>query len=337
MDEICNISVCSLGGGAHEIVCEPESPFYSAEVRCSVDPMNFNENAIARVVSGLAKICVGADDTRRRYFLLESSFGDSIACAQRNVSLAGSVNFRDLGGYLTKNDRRVMWGKIFRSGHLSGLTSTSKSAYAQLGVKRVCDFRLLEEKANENAELPGAPDICTLGIMPGIKTPRYFHDLFSSAPSAKTVINAMHGMMECLVEDNISAYSEFFQFLLSTRKGSILLNCSAGKERTGLGSALLLECLGVPRETVLYDFMLSRAYFPANDEIDRVLAKYSVSNQNGEGVKIIMPLLETRESYLQAAFDCIDENYGSTKSFAQKCFGLTASDFNELINKFTVR
>ena len=59
----------------------------------------------------------------------------------------------------------------------------------------------------------------------------------------------------------------------------MLLNCSAGKERTGIGAALVLSALGVPRRTVLYDFMLSERYFPAESEIPRVREKYGVTDE----------------------------------------------------------
>jgi len=171
--------------------------------------------------------------------------------------------------------------------------------------------------------------------MPGVGTAHYFHDLFAAKPTETDVVEAMHEMMRYLVTDNIDVYGQLLQFLLHSDTSGVLLNCSAGKERTGFGVALLLECLGVPRETVLYDFMLSKKYFPVDDEIDRVLRKYGVSNENGEGVKIIMPLLETRESYLNAAFEYIDKNYGSTKLFAKERLGLCGVDFEKLVNKFT--
>ena len=336
MDEICNISVRSLGYGDYEILCNPDSTFCDAVVWQNSEPKNFNNDSASHLTNGFVKISSSGEDNHRQYFLLESTAGKSLVCAQRNVPLEGSVNFRDLGGYLTETGKRVTWGKIFRSGHLSGLTLFGATAYAGLGINTVCDFRLLEEKASENAELPGDPVICTLEIMPGVGSPHYFHDLFESKPSEGAVVTAMHQMMRCLVTDNISAYGRLFESLLGAEEGAVLLNCSAGKERTGFGAALILECLGVSRETVVYDFMLSKKYFPAEQEIERVLQKYSVSNQNGEGVKIIMPLLETRESYLKAAFDCIDEKYGSTRSFVKKCFGLTNNDLKQLINKFTV-
>jgi len=335
VDQICSVAVNLLANRRHQITCGPSSNFYDATVRCSVDPKNFGDDIVGRIVNGKFSIAFDNLDNGRQYFFLESASGESLVCAQRNVLLHGSVNFRDIGGYLTESGTRIAWGKIFRSGHLSNLTALGKIVFAKLDVGLVIDFRLLEEKANENAQLPGDPNVCQLGIIPGVGTAHYFHDLFATKPSEIDVVEAMHEMMRYLVTDNIDVYGQLFQLLLHSDNSEVLLNCSAGKERTGFGVALLLECLGVPRETVLYDFMLSKKYFPVEDEIDRVLQKYGVSNENGEGVKIIMPLLETRESYLNAAFDYIDKYYGCTKAFAKQCLGLDDVDFVRLQNKYT--
>ena len=335
MDQICSIEVSSPAYGRHQIICRPSSNFYEATVRCSVDPKNFDDEIIGHITNGKFSIAFDNPDNNRQYFCLESASSGPLVCAQRNVLLEGSVNFRDIGGYLTESGNRVAWGKIYRSGHLSELTALGKIAYANLDVGMVVDFRLVEEKANENAELPGAPNVCQLGIMPGVGTAHYFHDLFATKPREIDVVEAMHEMMRYLVTDNIDAYGQLFQLLLHSDNAGVLLNCSAGKERTGFGIALVLECLGVPREVVLYDFMLSKKYFPVEDEIDRVLRKYGVSNENGEGVNIIMPLLETRESYLNAAFDYIDKYYGCTKAFAKQCLGVGDVDFVRLVNKYT--
>ena len=98
-------------------------------------------------------------------------------------------------------------------------------------------------------------------------------------------------------------------------------------------------CSVAPRYSYIHpkpiSTLLSKKYFPVEDEIDRVLRKYGVSNENGEGVNIIMPLLETRESYLNAAFDYIDKYYGCTKAFAKQCLGVGDVDFVRLVNKYT--
>ena len=55
-------------------------------------------------------------------------------------------------------------------------------------------------------------------------------------------------------------YKKFFEILLDQNNGTILYHCSAGKDRTGVATALLLSALGVDRETVINDYLLSAQY-----------------------------------------------------------------------------
>jgi len=257
----------------------------------------------------------------RHYFRLIPADAEPLTVARRDVPLDGCVNFRDLGGYRAADSRRVRWGRLFRSGHMANLSAAGKRDFARLDIRAVCDFRLAEERASENAELPGAPPIATIGIPPGVGDREYFHRVFASTDDPRVVLEAVHETMRSIVRDAGTRYARMFEVLLEQDGGSVLLNCSAGKERTGVGSALVLTALGVPRESVIADFMLSRRYFPAMSEIPRVREKYAVrATDDAAATALIMPLLETHESYLAAAFAAIDESHASCEAFlAQVC------------------
>lgn len=272
---------------------------------------------------------------QREYFYLEAADGRGLLVAQRNVPLAGSINFRDLGGYATLDGRRVQWGRLFRSGHMANLTVESLAQFAALDIRAVCDFRTEEERASESRGLPNDPRVEVLGITPGIGDRFFFNRLFDSSDDPQQVVDALHEMMRVLVLTAAPRYQRVFDLLLEGAPGAVLINCSAGKERTGLAAVLLLTALGVPRATILYDFMLSQRYFPAEAEIPRVIAKYSVRATGEAARNLIMPLLETRASYLQAAFAAIDERYGSGEGLLQTLYGLGPADLARLRDHFT--
>ncbi len=271
----------------------------------------------------------------REYFYLEGGDGYGLVLAQRNVPLAGSINFRDLGGYATDDGRRLSWGRLFRSGHMANLSEDSLAQFAALDIRAVCDFRTQAERASEIRGLPNNPRVDVLGITPGIGDSQFFDRLFNSTEDPQKVVEAVQAMMRVLVTTAAPHYQRMFDVLLEDAPGAVLLNCSAGKERTGLASVLLLTALGVPRATIGYDFMLSKRYFPAEAEIPRVITKYSVRASAEVARKIIMPLLETRESYLQSAFDAIDEHYGSGEGMLQTLYGLGPSECARLRDQFT--
>lgn len=272
---------------------------------------------------------------QREYFLLEDADGHGLTFAQRNVPLAGSINFRDLGGYATHDGRRVQWGRLFRSGHMANLTAASLAQFAALGIRAVCDFRTEEERAAESRGLPNNPRIEVLGITPGIGDRHFFDRLFNSTEDPQQVVDAVHEMMRVLVLTAAPRYQRMFEVLLEAAPGAVLINCSAGKERTGVAAVLLLTALGVPRATIGYDFMLSKRYFPAETEIPRVIVKYSVRASAAVARKVIMPLLETRESYLQSAFAAIDARYGSGEGMLQTLYGLGPGELARLRCHFT--
>jgi protein-tyrosine phosphatase len=271
----------------------------------------------------------------REYFYLQGGDGQGLTVAQRDVPLAGSINFRDLGGYATADGRRVQWGRLFRSGHMANLSAAGLAQFAALDIRAVCDFRTEEERASELRGLPNNPRVEVLGITPGIGDRYFFNRLFDSTDDPQKVVDALHEMMRVLVLTAAPRYQRLFELLLEGPAGAVLINCSAGKERTGLASVLLLTALGVPRATIYYDFMLSQRYFPAEAEIPRVITKYSVRATGEAARNLIMPLLETRESYLQSAFAAIDERYGSGEAMLQAVYGLGASELAHLRDHFT--
>jgi len=277
----------------------------------------------------------GFEPGQRQYFCLRAQDRDDLIVAQRNVPLDGAVNFRDLGGYATGDGRRVRWGRLYRSGHLSTLSATGRGDFTRLDISTVCDFRLAEERAKENMVLPEGMVLEAIEIPPGVRDPQYFHRVFRESSDPEDVADAVHEVVRSMVNESADRYRRLFEVLLAAGDRCILINCSAGKERTGVASALILSALGVPRETIYYDFMLSGIYFPAFAEIPRVLEKYAVGAVGEEAERLVMPLLETRRSYLEVAFDSIDRECGSADAFLRKHYDLGDAELKALRTQFT--
>ena len=85
----------------------------------------------------------------RHYFYLESEKGEGVILAERQLSLQGTPNFRDLGGYEAEDGRRLKWGKLYRSSKLSSLTDVDISYVRRLGLTLICDFRQVVEQELE--------------------------------------------------------------------------------------------------------------------------------------------------------------------------------------------
>ncbi|MEM7466100.1 MAG: tyrosine-protein phosphatase [Pseudomonadota bacterium] len=271
----------------------------------------------------------------RHYFELTDDRGRSRHAAQRNVPLTGGVNFRDLGGYPTAQNRITKWGQIYRSGHLSHLTADDQRYLQQLNIRSVCDFRRAAEIKMERSSLPGSPATHQVPIVPGARDPAHIHHLFASTKNPHDVLDAMVEIMRILISDAAPQYKRLFEALLHHDDGSFLMNCSAGKERTGVGTILVLMALGVPREMIEYDFMLSGKYYPVESEVPRVIEKYDVTLPDDVGVGLVMPLLETHQAYIRAVFEEIDKRSDNDEAFIKKTYELTDKDLLLLREKYT--
>lgn len=114
------------------------------------------------------------------------------------------------------------------------------------------------------------------------------------------------------------------------------MNCSAGKERTGVGVALLMLALGVSKENVRRDFLLSKRYFPYERELNRIYEKYELDPEDPRSRVLIEPLLVTRESYIDCVLDYILINFGTFEDFLRENLGLHADKIAQLRNSYTI-
>ena len=335
MDPITQIEVEQPGPGHWRISWDACFGARPVRVRAGQTPEKIADGPLLEVTAGGVELDLPVA-WFRPVFELAPAGGAPLMVAERQVPLAGGVNFRDLGGYQTDDGRRVRWGRLFRSGHLSKLTADDQSRLDALGIRTVCDFRMAEERATENATVSCAPVLETLGIPPGLKDRFFFHRLFEETDDPAVIVDAMHELMRSLIGESAPHYARLFAVLQNATAGSVLMNCSAGKERTGVGAALLLMALGVPRETILYDFALSRRYFPAQTEFPRAQEKYAVKARPGRDVVALMePLLVTRESYLEVVLAEIDRQYASEADFLALALGLTPSARAGLRDRYT--
>lgn len=227
------------------------------------------------------------------------------------VPLEGGSNFRDLGGYRTTDGRRVRRSAVFRSAHLGTLTEADRVALRQLGVRTIVDLRGVNEAA-ETPHLVDGVDCRIVGahIEPGIgdKIRRAIED-GSATPFL---------MMRYLTEHYrdyprrcTPGFRTLFATLSDGQHRPVVFHCTAGKDRTGFASALLLTLLGVPWETVMED------YLRTNDLWIGHIGRYPELDIDTRAA-----IIEARQPYLEAAFEVVKADFGSTEAFAERALGL---------------
>ena len=244
----------------------------------------------------------------------------------RVVPLQGGRNFRDLGGYRTADGRKVKWGLLYRSGSMTGLTADDYAALEKRGIRVVCDLRSTAERQAEPVAWPHA--------LPRVLADDYAMDNGQFLPkgdprqfTADQVRGAMASSYPRLLTQFNGQYRRMFGELLAGH-APLAFNCSAGKDRTGIGAALILTALGVPRETVIGDYMLSNQTLdPAKLMGGKAMANSPFATLPPEALKL---LVGVDRSYIEAAFAVIDGHNGGAMGYLQDELGLGAGEIRRL-------
>jgi protein-tyrosine phosphatase len=259
--------------------------------------------------------------TERRYFLLrDTRTGKTARVAERLLPLATGSNFRDLGGYPTASGKHVRWGKIFRSGATPKLDAADVARVQSLGLSSMIDLRSSEERLMAPTKLTGirysAIDYSLLSMMP------------KNATAMRNGGAVYRGMPAFLVPQLKMVFDD-----LLGRKGPVMYHCTAGQDRTGITTALILHALGVPRATILEDYHLTtQVRQPANEMVpitpamteNNPVAKMFASYQKDGKAAAPEPLRDPDgRAFLDSAFDEVEKRYGSVDAFLEKEVGLT--------------
>jgi protein-tyrosine phosphatase len=222
----------------------------------------------------------------------------------RLLAAKGMYNVRDIGGYAAGEGRQVKRGIFYRAGELHRLSGAGKALLESKNIKTIVDFRSKEEMENAPDDvLSGVLHIHQLSIDPGNMTS------LSHIEAGVPVEDFMLELYGILVTGARPQYRKFFRILSEPENTPLLFHCSAGKDRTGLAAALLLLALGVDRETVYADYMLSAEYLKDK------FAEWCFSSPH------LKPVFTIHRDYLDMAFARIEDSYGGTSAYLREELG----------------
>jgi protein-tyrosine phosphatase len=234
---------------------------------------------------------------------------------QRLIELEGAVNFRDLGGYDTLDGRRTRWRVLFRADGLGELSEPDLGVMRELSIRTVIDLRsggeLERSRFNVDAHpvsfhhfpfIDELPDADSWDQRPGLLGSQYKEMLDDATPQIVSALSAL------VVPGALPA----------------VFHCTAGKDRTGLLSAIVLSLAGVPESTVVADYALSGE---AMERLrDKLMRKYP------DGKDVIAGLDEVfsaHPSNMVDLFEYLHERYGSMQDYASK-IGVDADTVDQL-------
>lgn len=248
----------------------------------------------------------------------------------RSLGITSVPNLRDLGDYRTSDGSAVALGMVYRSNQLSGITTEDMEKIAALGLEVDYDLRTSDEKEARPDELPEGVEYVWLDVLADSPQagPAMLEKLMVNPEEANAALGggqAEAGFAESYREfvSLPSAKAEFgrlFRGLGDRERLPALFHCTTGKDRTGWAAAALLTLLGVPKETVMEDYLRSNDYIiPMYQEvIDQFVA---AGGEEG----IPLAILGVRREYLEAAFDEMETQYGSIENYFAEGLGIDAA------------
>ena len=240
----------------------------------------------------------------RIYFILKTEKEERIL-TERHLPMEGGYNFRDLGGFRTKEGRYTKWGKLFRADELSNLSGSDLKYLTSIPIASVIDFRAQAEARRSPDKLPPTVQFTyPIAITPGnLSTEGIQANLLKA-----NIDSHMKHMNRLLVSDPacVRAFRIFFAIVQNNLSAPLIFHCSAGKGRAGMAAALVLFSLGVDEETVMEDYLTSKIYL--SDKYDAFIAKYPRAES----------IFTVKRMFLQAGINQIKRDHGSIMNFLTK-------------------
>ncbi|WP_294286816.1 tyrosine-protein phosphatase [uncultured Chryseobacterium sp.] len=245
-------------------------------------------------------------------------------------------NFRSVGNIKNKDGRILKEGKLYRSANLFKLKPESFKTIKELGIMEIIDLRNSKEIAQKPDRLPE-------GIV--YKNESAFEDEGDQLNQARKLVlkgkvngNDAEKRMLDFYRNYVTEHPEVIRKIVTEILESdtpILYHCTAGKDRTGIITALVLTVLRFDQETVVNDYLVSNNYRQKLVEKRLRLARNLHFIYPKLDIRVLEKLSWVETAYLNAAFNEIHKKYGSADQYIQKVLGISEEKQAEYIRKFT--
>lgn len=233
------------------------------------------------------------------------------------VALNGASNFRDVGGLRGLDGRLVRRARVYRSDHLGRLDAQDHAQLHALGIARCVDLRGRAERIALPDRLPGIV-VEPMGIEPTVlRRVRERLALGNGLSRAETV-----GLMCETYRDFVHHHGPTFGRLLARmaeRHTPLVFHCTAGKDRTGMGAALLLSALGVSRDDIMADYLLTNRLYRRDARVEEAAPP-----------EVLDVLWQVQPDFLHAALHAIDTDFGGMDAWLGGPAGLDGATLQRL-------
>jgi protein-tyrosine phosphatase len=233
----------------------------------------------------------------------------SVVDPARHLPLDGTRNVRDVGGYPAANGRQTRWRTLLRSDELTGLPEHAQRQLLEMGLRQVIDLRWPEELERSPNVFRGSPGVRYRSV-----------PLLADDPTPHA---GLAGMYRHVLDARGPQLAEVACALLEADGLPAIIGCAAGKDRTGVTIALLLDLVGVPTDVILADYALSAGYFA--DPVTRI----DPSDWRHPALEVDSP-----PEFMASALEHLHRSHGGSRALLRR-EGIPEADIDRLVERLT--
>ncbi|WP_328722929.1 tyrosine-protein phosphatase [Streptomyces sp. NBC_00247] len=290
------------------------------------------DQPVARV-DGATRVSLPGLGPGRHYISVAPVDGSArVLAAERVVPLEGASNFRDLGGYRTKDGGRTRWGLVFRADAPDRLTTADLDAIGRLGLQAVYDLRTDRERSRAPSALPDSIRRETLAVGDEASRPTPLAELVHRGRADPVPDDFLHQVYLDMILQDAAAFGRVLNGLGAPDGAPAVIHCTAGKDRTGLAAALLLSVLGVDEATVLDDYTLSRLCYDES-RMARLLPRLAALGLDEERYHAVFG---APRHAMASTLDALREQYGTVEDYLIGRAGVTPETIEALRARLVV-
>ena len=261
----------------------------------------------------------------------------------RNYDFQTIYNFRDFGGYTGLEGRPVKTGRLFRSAHLASLSEADIGAIGDLDINLVVDLRHAPERAKQPSrfpeptpdlhEYPDSPERLLAKVAP--------HEAFleNELYTAADAHGYMMGSYSTRPQDPgfKTIFGDTLRYMAKVDTedpAGVLVHCAAGKDRTGTLCALIQGVLGVSRDDIMADYMMTLEAVDIDKIIEPAAAMFSKRYGREINADAIWPMFGVVPEFLNAALDGMMDDAGSVETYVKKDIGLSDAELTRIRERY---
>ncbi|WP_245717348.1 tyrosine-protein phosphatase [Nocardia jejuensis] len=253
-------------------------------------------------------------------------------------TLQAAPNARDIGG-VSANGGKIKAGLVYRTDALNRLTDADQQTLTAAGVAEVIDFRSPTERAASPDKIPASIPAKQLAVYdPNNDFYVFFGKAVQGGPELQKQLlgdgkgaQYMRDYYRWMVTDP-TARAQFSQALgdIANTSGAVLYHCTAGKDRTGWMTAILMSILGTPSNAIYDNYLLSNDRLAGANKatLDALVAQGLVTDRT-----LFEPVLGVSRDFLEAAFSQASQSFGSMDKFVSEGLGIDAATVKKLQDK----